>query len=82
MTLDARLLIVEDDQAQRELLAGFFRELGADVLEAGDGAEALGMLEQQAPDVVVTDMRMPGIDGAELMRRVRELNPEIGTIVP
>jgi DNA-binding NtrC family response regulator len=79
--LDGNLLVVEDDAAQREMLAGFLRDLGAEVREAGDGEAALRALEETSPDVVITDLRMPGISGDDLLDRVRELNPEIAVIL-
>jgi two-component system NtrC family response regulator len=81
MRLAARLLVVEDDPSQRELLAGFLRDLGAEVEEAGDGRAALESVRRRSPDVVLTDLRMPEMDGHALLREIRRLNPEISTIV-
>jgi len=81
MTLTAHLLVVDDDASQREQLAGFLRDLGAEVLEAGDGAEALEMLRGTRVELVITDLRMPVMDGRELLREIKALNPEIGVLV-
>jgi len=81
MSLDAAILIVDDDASQRAQLAGFLRDLGADVAEAGDGREAVALLPRVAPDVVITDLRMPKMDGRELLREIRQVNPEIGVVV-
>jgi two-component system NtrC family response regulator len=81
VTLDATILVVEDDASQREQLAGFLRDLGAEVAEAGDGREALTLVARTSPDVVITDLRMPIMDGRELLREIRRINPEIGVIV-
>ena len=81
MNLEASVLIVDDDASQRTQLAGFLRDLGAEVAEAGDGREALALVPRFGPDVVITDLRMPKMDGRELLREIRQLNPEIGVIV-
>ncbi|MBD3867389.1 MAG: sigma-54-dependent Fis family transcriptional regulator [Acidobacteria bacterium] len=81
MSLDLRLLVVDDEEKQRALLAGFFQELGAEVHQAGDGREALAMVRSTLLDVVVTDYRMPGMDGRELLREIKALNPEIQVVI-
>jgi chemosensory pili system protein ChpA (sensor histidine kinase/response regulator) len=65
------ILLVEDHADTREMYAEY---LGAffDVIEAADGQEALGLLEGRAPAVVITDFSLPGIDGFELIRRIRD----------
>jgi chemosensory pili system protein ChpA (sensor histidine kinase/response regulator) len=65
------ILIVEDHADTREMYAEY---LGAsfDVIEAADGQQALGLLEYRAPAVVITDFSLPGIDGFELIRRIRD----------
>ncbi|QDU10868.1 response regulator [Gimesia aquarii] len=71
-----RILLVEDDPRQRELLAGFLSMRGCDVATAIDGEDALNWLSMnQWPDFLVLDLRMPKCSGAETVRRVR-LNPE------
>lgn len=81
MAIEGRLLVVDDDASQREMLAGFLRDLGAQVDEVGDGLQAMEIIERRGPDVVITDLRMPAKDGHELLREVVALNPEIGVIV-
>jgi DNA-binding NtrC family response regulator len=81
MSLNARLLVVDDDPGQRGMLADFFRDLGAEVREAESGIEALETVRRASPDVVVTDLRMPGMDGAELLREIKRINPDIGVVL-
>jgi two-component system NtrC family response regulator len=81
MSLEGRILVVDDSPAQREMLAGFLRDLGSEVLEAEDGTRALEKTRRHNPDVVITDLRMPGIDGHRLLKEIAELNPEIRTIL-
>jgi two-component system NtrC family response regulator len=81
MSLAARILVVDDDTSQRTQLAGFLRDLGAEVAEAGNGAEALERVPGFGPDLVITDLRMPGMDGQALLSEIRRINPEIGVII-
>jgi CheY-like chemotaxis protein len=72
-TVNARplLLIVEDYADTRQMYAEFFSG-SYEVIQAGDGREALALLETSVPSLVITDCTLPGIDGFELIRRMRE----------
>jgi DNA-binding NtrC family response regulator len=67
----ATVLIVDDDAAMREALAEVARDLGHDPRPAVSGREALELLDQQAADAVLLDLRMPGMDGLEALRLIR-----------
>jgi two-component system OmpR family response regulator len=69
---EARLLVVDDEPNIRELLAASLRFAGFEVATAADGRQALQLAETVQPDLVVLDVMMPGIDGFEVMRRMRE----------
>ena len=66
-----RVLLVDDDPVVLEVLSTVLDLEEFEVLAAADGAEALELVAQQAPQVVVCDVAMPGIDGFEVCRRVR-----------
>jgi two-component system OmpR family response regulator len=68
---EARLLVVDDEPNIRELLAASLRYAGFDVIVAADGAEALRAAAQHHPDLVLLDVMMPGVDGFEVVRRMR-----------
>jgi len=68
---DLRILLVDDEPALRELLRVTFEGAAIDVVEAESGEEALGLLAGQLPDAIVLDLRLPGISGADLCRRLR-----------
>ena len=70
-----RALIVEDDDNERELLAGYLRVSGFDVDTAADGLQAMVRLAEHAPDVVLLDMRMPRFDGQKTVSAIRS-NPD------
>jgi DNA-binding response OmpR family regulator len=66
-----RVLIVEDSDEMRELYAFVLARAGFDVVEAGDGEAALRLLDEARPDVLVTDIRTPGLNGLDLIHCVR-----------
>jgi two-component system response regulator RegX3 len=65
------VLLVEDDDTLREALAYLLRREGHDVRAAADGPAALDAFAQRQPDVILLDLMLPGVDGAEVCRRVR-----------
>jgi CheY-like chemotaxis protein len=66
------VLLVDDDDVTRRVLAVALEGDGFRVREAGDGAAALASLQDHAPDCMVLDLRMPGIDGPRVLRTMRE----------
>jgi two-component system NtrC family response regulator len=73
--------VVDDEPAQRELVAGFLRKQGFEVALAGDGRDALGRFAGEPFDLVLTDQRMPGFSGLELIGALRAVTPEAAVIV-
>jgi len=70
---EATLLIVDDEPNFREIMLGWFGREGSRVLSAADGFLALELLQKQEVNAIVTDIRMPGMDGTELVRRAKAL---------
>ena len=66
-----KILIVDDEPDERFLLRRMFEQAGHKVIEADDGAAALAIVRSSPPDLIVTDMMMPVMNGAELIRRLR-----------
>ncbi len=71
----ARILAVDDQRYFRELIEGLLDDEGYEVQTTSSGEEALHILEREDFDVVITDLVMPGIDGTELVRRIKERLP-------
>ena len=66
------MLLVEDNQVIRELLAGVLRRAGYEVFAASDGVEGLQQFQLHQPDLLITDLKMPRMNGYELCKLVRE----------
>ena len=66
------ILVVDDDQHIRELVAVFLRRAGFQVFEAGDGREALAMLDSLSVDLAILDIMMPNMDGWDLCKELRK----------
>jgi DNA-binding NtrC family response regulator len=75
------ILVVDDDRAMREMLASLFREQGFQVAEAGSADEATKLLEEHDFDVVLSDIRMPGKSGIQMVGDVRRLRPHTPVIL-
>ena len=75
-----RVLLVDDDANSRDAIATVLAVCGAQVVAVGCGADALQALKNQTPDVLVSDMAMPGMDGRSLLRRIRQLGARRGSI--
>jgi DNA-binding NtrC family response regulator len=71
MTRSARILVVDDEVSARTALADLLRDEGFEVEMAADAFKALGKYEAFAPHVVITDLQMPGMDGIDLMKKIR-----------
>jgi DNA-binding response OmpR family regulator len=72
---DRRVLIVEDDATVAEVAALYLRAAGLLVSHVQDGFAALAAIERSSPDVVILDRMLPGIDGVEVCRRIRQRSP-------
>ena len=76
-----RCLVVDDEPRLRRALARLMQGEGFDCLEAGSGEEALAVLAREPVDVVLSDMRMPGMDGAALLREVAARHPGVAMVM-
>ncbi|HZT20199.1 MAG TPA: response regulator [Dongiaceae bacterium] len=70
----ALILLIDDDGFYRSIIRPILEESGHQVIEAQDGLEGVERFRAQGPDLVITDMRLPGFDGGEVIRRLREMD--------
>ncbi|HUY13894.1 MAG TPA: sigma-54 dependent transcriptional regulator [Terriglobia bacterium] len=80
-TVQGRILIADDEHEMAQLLGHLVHREGLTPLLAKDGTEALQLVRAGDPDVLLADIRMPGMDGMELMRKAKELDPELPVIL-
>ncbi|MDZ4722414.1 MAG: sigma-54 dependent transcriptional regulator [candidate division Zixibacteria bacterium] len=78
---NTRLLVVDDESSARQLLAGFLRQNGFEIHEAADGESALDTYRKVLAPVALIDLKMPGMGGLELLKKLKEINPLIQVIV-
>jgi len=76
-----RILLVEDMDIIRDVLSGFLESEGYQIEEARDGMEAIEKLNEKPFDVVITDIKMPRMDGISLLKEVRQFHPGTDVIV-
>ena len=75
------VLVIDDDAHIRSSIGKFLIARGHTVIEAADGEKGVEVVESQAVDIVITDVKMPGMDGLEVLRRVQSISPETEVIV-
>jgi DNA-binding response OmpR family regulator len=76
-----RVLVVDDDPATVELLQEFLLAKGYEVLTASDGAEALRTVKAERPHLLLLDIQMPKLDGLEVLRQVKAIDPTVSVIM-
>ena len=79
--MSGTILIVDDERTLARAVRAFLQESGYEAEVAGDAEQALGLLETLRPDVVFSDVRLPGMSGIELLRRIREFDPALPVVI-
>jgi DNA-binding NtrC family response regulator len=74
---NARILFVDDEESQRKAIGGFIAKRGFHVKTCANGEEALELIKSETWDMVLSDLKMPGLNGIELLRRAKQLVPDI-----
>ena len=76
-----RILVVDDDESLRRVMQMQLEEAGYEVLAVSQGQDALALMEDTTPSLVITDLKMPGMSGLDLLRKLREAYPETTVIM-
>ncbi|MGE5841888.1 MAG: sigma-54-dependent transcriptional regulator, partial [Deltaproteobacteria bacterium] len=76
-----KVLFVDDEEGIRKVMAITLEDAGYQVVTASDGDAALMLCEKESPQITITDIRMPGMDGIEVLRRIKERDPNQEVIV-
>ncbi|MCC7155457.1 MAG: sigma-54-dependent Fis family transcriptional regulator, partial [Bryobacterales bacterium] len=77
----ARILVVDDDESLRWVLKTQLEDMGYSVRAAEDGSQALAEIEKEPPALVLTDLRMPGLSGMDLLDKIRSEYPDLPVIL-
>lgn len=78
---DWKVLLIDDDPGIRKVMSITLEDAGYLVVTAADGESGVDLCEKESPNIVITDIRMPGIDGIEVLKRIKELDTDVEVIV-
>jgi len=81
MSIKRNILITDDEQSQRLILSGYLKQKGYNIFEAASGDEALKIAGNNLIDIVLSDFRMPDMNGIDLLIKLKEKNPEIAVVI-
>ena len=76
-----KILVVDDEEVIRNSLAEWLTDTGYESLTAPDGPQALNIIKDTDIDIMLADLKMPGMDGMELMKQAQEINPDLAVII-
>lgn len=76
-----KILVVDDEVKECELLRRFFEKKGYTVITSNNGMDAIEKVQNESPDIMLLDIKMPGMDGVEVLKCVREFNKKIGILM-
>jgi two-component system response regulator (stage 0 sporulation protein F) len=79
--MSEKILIVDDQFGIRILLNEVFQKEGYKTFQAANGLQALDIVKKHAPDLVLLDMKIPGMDGIEILKRMKVIDPDIRVII-
>ncbi|MCK4729579.1 MAG: response regulator, partial [Desulfobacterales bacterium] len=72
----SKLLLIDDEESVRKVLGLYLRSKGYEVITAADGKEGIELFQQESPPIVLTDVKMPGMDGIEVLKKIKQISPE------
>jgi len=77
----AKILVIDDERPTLNMFRLFLKAYGHDVLTAENGASGLEIFQREKPPIVFTDVKMPGMDGLEVVQKIQEIEPAVQIIV-
>ena len=77
----SRILVVDDEEQMREIISQFLTKLGYQAVSASNGRDALATFREQSFDLVLSDVRMPGLTGLQLLKAIKELSPKTPVVL-
>jgi PAS domain S-box-containing protein len=77
----SKVLLIDDEEPIRKILGMYLRSKDYEVITAADGREGIELFQQESPALVLTDIKMPGMDGIEVLKRVKQTNSDTEVIV-
>jgi PAS domain S-box-containing protein len=77
----SKLLLIDDEEGVRKIFSLYLRKEGYDVLTAEDGEKGLRIFEREKPPLVLTDIKMPGMNGVEVLKKIKEIDEETEVII-
>ena len=78
---DWKVLFIDDDQGIRKVMSVTLEDVGYNMLTAADGESGIELCREHSPQIVITDIRMPGMDGIEVLKSIKETDPDKEVIV-
>jgi len=78
---DKKALMIEDDKVLQQVMEAYFKIENVNLVLAENGLEGIELFKTEKPDVVLTDLKMPGIDGLEVVKSINEISPEVPVII-
>ncbi len=78
---DWKVLFIDDEEGIRKVISITLEDAGYEVLTAADGTSGVELCQEKSPHVVITDIRMPGMDGIEVLKKIKERDPDKEVIV-
>ncbi len=76
-----KILIIDDDRSIRETLTNYLKKQDYQIFSAGNGIKGIETVEKEHPDLIITDIKMPSMNGFEVLKRVKEFDPQIHVII-
>ena len=79
--IDYNILVIDDEAAQRDVLTGYLKKKGYQIFAASSGKEGIEITKNEPVDIILSDFKMPDLNGIEVLEQVKKMNPEISFVI-